>query len=198
MNKTAYPKIKAERKSGTEKIDGIQGATISEFWQWAYSNLMDNAERGIFAEWLVAKALGAADDTRTEWDKYDIQTRSGVCVEVKSSGYIQSWEQKKLSEIVFNVPQTIGWDREKNTYGQERKRQADVYIFCVHKHKEQETADPLNLNQWDFYVLDTKTLDKKINKQKTLTLKKLIALGAISTTYEHLNETVEKLGTKDY
>ena len=198
MNKAAYPKIKAERKCGTEKIDGIQGATISEFWQWAYSNLMDNAERGIFAEWLVAKALGAADDTRTEWDKYDIQTRSGICVEVKSSGYIQSWEQKKLSEIVFNVPQTIGWDSENNTYGQERKRQADVYVFCVHKHKEQETADPLNLNQWDFYVLDTKTLDKKINKQKTLTLKKLIALGAISATYEHLNETVEKLGTKEY
>lgn len=193
MNDCAYPKINAERKNENEQIIGIPETTISEFWQWAYSNVIDNAERGVFAEWLVAKALGAAGGTRIEWDKYDILTPSGICVEVKTSGYIQSWEQKKLSEIVFSVPQTQGWDSETNTYGQDKKRQADVYVFCVHKHKEQETVNPLDLSQWDFYVIDTKTLNSKIGKQKTLTLQKLIGLGAIMTTYDSLNETVENV-----
>lgn len=191
MSEIVYPRIKAKRKTGSERIVGISGTNISEFWQWAYSNVMDNAERGIFAEWLVAKALGAADGARTEWDKYDILTPSGISDEVKTSGYIQSWDQEKLSEIVFSVPMTKGWDSTTNTYSQDKKRQADIYVFCVHKHKDQETVEPLNLAQWDFYVIDTDTLNSKIGDQKSITLHKLIDIGAIQTIYSLLNETVE-------
>ena len=196
MNENKYPRIKAERKTGSERIKGLPGATISEFWQWAYSNVMDNAERGVFAEWLVAKALNAAKTTRTEWDKYDILTPSGIRVEVKTSGYIQSWEQNKLSEIIFSVPQTQGWDSVTNTYDSERKRQADIYVFCVHKHKEQETVDPLDLEQWAFYVIDTNTLNNEIGEQKSLSLKKLKDLGAECAVYDSLNETVARLYEK--
>lgn len=34
------------------------GATVSAFWAWAYSSLIDNKNRGVLAEFIVAMALG--------------------------------------------------------------------------------------------------------------------------------------------
>ena len=44
-------------------------ADFAGFSRWATGNLVDNRNRGIFAEWLVGQALGVieADDVRTEW-----------------------------------------------------------------------------------------------------------------------------------
>ena len=43
-------------------------ADFAGFSRWATGNLVDNRNRGIFAEWLVGQALGVieADDVRTE------------------------------------------------------------------------------------------------------------------------------------
>ena len=30
------------------------------------------------------------------------------------------------------------------------KRWADVYVFALRHHKERESVDPMNLDQWDF------------------------------------------------
>ena len=54
---------------------------------------MDNTARGTLAEFLVAAALGLLDTPRLEWDSYDLKTRTGVTIEVKSAAYIQSWKQ---------------------------------------------------------------------------------------------------------
>ena len=40
------------------------------------------------------------------------------------------------------------------------KRVAHVYVFCLLKHKCQETIDPLNVEQWEFYVVPTSKLDR--------------------------------------
>jgi hypothetical protein len=42
---------------GSERFSGLD-ATVAEFWRWAFSDLRDNTTRGIFAEFLVAKAVG--------------------------------------------------------------------------------------------------------------------------------------------
>lgn len=83
------------RKTGLEPIYDDKGKQISsvlEFWQWAYSDIIGNIERGHFAEYLVARALDAAKDTRVEWDKYDVLTNDDISIEVKSSGYVQTWQ----------------------------------------------------------------------------------------------------------
>ena len=48
---------------------------VGGFRDWALGNLVDNAARGWFAEWLVAKALGVIGDgdTRAEWDSVDLR-----------------------------------------------------------------------------------------------------------------------------
>jgi hypothetical protein len=76
------------RKSGTERFhrNGAQlGFDLLSFWQWSSSDLVNNVLRGRLAEYIVAQDLGVAGGTRTEWDAYDLQTKSGIKVEVKSA-----------------------------------------------------------------------------------------------------------------
>ena len=67
--------------------------TTLDFWCWAYSDLLDNATRGVVAEFLVAHALGRMNTPRRLWGAFDVRTNSGIKVEVKSAAYAQSWQQ---------------------------------------------------------------------------------------------------------
>jgi len=50
---------------------------LEGFRVWATGNLVDNRNRGIFAEWLVGTALGVVDPVvpRREWDAADLRFR---------------------------------------------------------------------------------------------------------------------------
>jgi len=58
----------AERLSPNEKIVGLDGLTVGDFWSWAYSDILSNRNRSIYAEFLVGSALGVLDKPRMEWD----------------------------------------------------------------------------------------------------------------------------------
>lgn len=45
----------------------------ADFYHWAYSDLLVNVNRGRFAEYIVATALGVAQTVREEWDAYDLK-----------------------------------------------------------------------------------------------------------------------------
>ena len=138
-----YPAIEPKRLSGNEAIiDGDNKVSdVLAFWQWAYSELVGNTERGALAEYLIACALGIENEPRISWNRYDLVSSEGVTIEVKSSGYLQTWEQDKLSDIQFGISETFGWDSITNEYTKDKMRQAKVYVFCVHNHKEQSTLD---------------------------------------------------------
>jgi len=85
---------------GAEEFAGCP-ATVLDFWRFAMPDLRTNNVRGYLAEFLVAQAVGAAG-AKVEWDAYDVLTPSGTRVEVKSSAYLQVWEQRRLSRIVFS------------------------------------------------------------------------------------------------
>lgn len=142
--------ISIERKTGAEPLHNNGQkfpTTVLSFWQWSASDLINNAMRGRLAEYLVAFALGVADGVRVEWDAYDVTTSSGLKIEVKSAVYLQSWKQTRPSAITFSIRPTLGWNAETNTYGVERKRQADVYVFALLSHRDKTTLDPLNVAQ---------------------------------------------------
>jgi hypothetical protein len=141
------------------------------FWRWAYSDLVSNATRGVLAEYIVGLALRCVDGgSRVEWDTCDLRTPQGNLVEVKSAAYVQTWHQRELSKISFDITPTNGWDAATNTVSTERKRQANVYVFCLLKHIDKVTVCPLNLDQWDFYVLSTNRLNNLVGKQESITL----------------------------
>jgi hypothetical protein len=46
--------------------------------------------RGVLAEFLVAKAVGATQTLKHEWTNFDVETQAGIRVDVKASAYWQS------------------------------------------------------------------------------------------------------------
>lgn len=70
-------------------IPGVPDHTVGDFWQWAYSDILSNRNRSIFAEFIVGVALGAVDKPRVEWDPADL-CYQGFKIEVKSSADCQS------------------------------------------------------------------------------------------------------------
>ena len=185
------------RKTGMEPIYDDKGKQISsvlEFWQWAYSDIIGNIERGHFAEYLVACALNVRQNTRVEWDKYDVLTNDDISIEVKSSGYVQTWQQKGKSKIAFSIRPTRAFNSKANAYEREIKRQAQIYVFCVHNYeKKDEGLNPLDMKQWDFYILPTEKLNIEVKEQKTISLQKIIKLGAEKCSYSELSASINKL-----
>ena len=131
-------------------------------------------------------ALGQNRDLSAAWGAYDFKTQHGTKIEVKSAAYIQSWYQKGFSKISFTVRPTQAWHPETNTFDKEAKRQADIYVFCLLKHRDQNTIDPLNLNQWEFYILATNKIEKDFPRAKTLTLRKLKSLNPTICSFDKL------------
>ncbi len=192
------PAIKVSRKNGSEPFHDNKKSTpfnLLSFWQWSSSDLVGNTLRGMLAEYIIASAVGSEKGTRTEWDAFDIETPDKIKIEVKSSAYIQSWSQTKLSSISFGIQPTKGWDAKTNTYSSQRARQSDIYVFCVLTHKDKNTIDPLNIDQWVFYILPTKTLNKVVANQKSITLSSLKKLNPIKVNYGSIKSTIMHLSS---
>lgn len=187
--------IKAIPKTGNEKLS-FEGSNLKynllDFWRWSVSDILSNATRGRFAEFLVGTAIGLKpENLRDEWDAYDLTTENGIKIEIKSAAYIQSWNQKKYSTISFSIKLARYWDAETNILQDEPKRHADIYVFCLLKHKDQSTIDPLKMEQWEFYVLPTFRLDNYERSKSSITLNSLKKLNE-SVEYKDLKKEIEK------
>ena len=187
--------IQIQPLSGEESFSSGEnplGFNVQSFWRWSASDLINNTMRGVLAEFIVAQALGIAQDkAREEWAPYDLETPDGLTIEVKSSAYIQSWGQKNLSAISFGCKPTKAWSNETGSFekGQPR-RQAKVYVFALLAHKDQFTLDPLNLDQWLFYVLPTAELNAR-GKQGTIGLGTLKKLNCSPVTFNELADRIK-------
>jgi hypothetical protein len=189
-----YPSIAATPRSPCEHLRDQNrqlGPTLGHFWTWGFSNIIDNTTRGVFAEFLVASALGVSDDVRRAWETFDLTTRWGTTVEVKSCAYLQSWAHANLSRITFGIGPSRAFDSETNTFSNEQRRQADVYVFCLLKHQDKATLDPLDVTQWEFYVLPTTVLNERCGAMKSISLKALLGLEPSRATYADLAATID-------
>jgi len=93
--------IKPTRKTGRESFvvsGNAIGVSVADYWAWAFSDVVNNTERGKLAEFIVASALGVADGVRSTWEKYDLSFM-GRGVEVKSAAYVQAWHQKNRCRL---------------------------------------------------------------------------------------------------
>ena len=165
--------------------------------------MLDNTARGVLAEFLVAKAVNRTNEPRSEWESFDVETESGVRVEVKSAAYAQSWAQKEPSKISFDIaPRAEVWNPETNEFVSHDPptRDSDVYVFCLLGQSHDPNPDPMDLDQWGFYVLATAELDRERPLQKTIALNPLKSLvqrttERSTTPYGELARVIETLGT---
>ena len=192
-----FPCLEIQRKNGSEPFmfQGTDaGFDLLGFWQWSVSDLVSNATRGVLAEFIVAQALGIAGGSRNEWDAFDLTSRSGLKIEVKSAAYVQSWYQRNLSPIIFRVGPRRGWDPKTNILEVQSKWQADVYVFALFAIQEKACANPMNLEQWEFYVLPVSTLENRKRSQYSITLRSLQALCPVPVRFIALREKIEGVG----
>jgi hypothetical protein len=191
------PPLVVKRKTGSEPFclgTAPLGFTLLEFWQWSSSDLVSNALRGRLAEFLVAQALGIAGGVRAEWDAFDLRTQAGLTIEVKSAAYLQTWAQKALSAISFDIAPTRHWDAATNQLASETHRQADLYVFALLAHRVKPTMDAMDLSQWEFLLLPKTTLDARFPNQKSLSLSALLKLEPERCSYGELGASIRRIG----
>ncbi|MCB9862782.1 MAG: hypothetical protein H6820_05470 [Phycisphaerales bacterium] len=177
-------------------LPGTNGATIGAYWKWAFSDIVSNANRGVFAEFLVAHALGVADRVRIEWDAVDLRY-AGVAIEVKSAAYVQSWAQKKLSAISYDIELKTSWDSMTNTSDSERRRSADIYVFCLFNetHRELARQSVLDMAHWEFFIVETAILNAEYPVQKSVQLSRIQRLTtsvAFSAVKARIDEIIRQ------
>ncbi|MCC2226256.1 hypothetical protein [Blautia fusiformis] len=187
-----------ELLNGNEKftLDGNDtGISVSEFWSWAYSDLLNNTLRGVLAEFLVKKSFSflppPREILRTDWTPYDLASPSGRRIEVKSAAYLQSWTEDYFSHIIFDIAPKRAWNPQTG-YSPERSRHSDLYVFCLYTARSREQSIR-NLDLWEFYVLPTSVLDQQKPNQKSIALNSLLSLEPIKTNFQDLGNIIETI-----
>lgn len=172
-------------------------ANIIDFWEWAYSDFTNNITRSVLAEYIVALSLDIknmeSEKHRIIWRPYDLMTKNGLRIEVKSAAYVQSWESKHPTHISFRIAQARLPDETGDFKSDSPlQRNSDVYIFCIYTAMSKDQS-PFNLELWDFYVLETSILDKEKGDQKTITMPSLLKLNPIKCNYSNLGNIINSI-----
>ena len=180
-----------ERLTPDQPIPALEGFTVGDFWAWAYSDLLSNRNRAIFAEFLVGSALGVLDKPRIEWDSYDLLYKEKK-IEVKASAYLQSWYQSQLSNIKFDIRCKKAWDPLTNKMAVEPRRSADCYVFCLFTETNPTKSNILDINAWRFYVVSAQQIDRICGQQKSISLGRLKQLTE-AIDYDTLHKAIDRL-----
>jgi hypothetical protein len=166
--------------------------TLLDFWKWSESDLLNSLTRARLAEFIVATALGArAEGPRDERSMLELVTPEGIEVRVKSGSFLKSFHQRDLSKVVF-IPQ-VRPPYAYATSGPHALSRPQVYVFALLDHVERSTVDPLDLDQWRFFVPPPSKLETLVTEQQhALSVPTLDELSAGSVPYEGLRAAVQK------
>jgi hypothetical protein len=143
----------------------------------------------MFAEYLVGECLELTDQPRVEWNCIDFRYRDRA-IEVKSAGYLQSWPQRSLSVISFDIAaRERPWDAATNT-NHSPGRSADLYVLCVHTDCARESCCVHDTARGDFYVLNIRKIIKTFGTQKTIRLNRILR-HCCAVKYPDLRGTID-------
>ena len=168
-----------------DRVISPTGQTIGDFWAWAFSDVLSNINRAVLAEWLVGSALDCVGDIRPIWAPWDLEYR-GSRIEVKSTSYHQNWKRSPNSRGDFDIKATMAdfprdpavpFGPEAEYYTDpEIKRRADIYVFAYYAEEDPAKVDPLEVDDWRFYVLPTPELEAHFGTQKKVALSRIRAV----------------------
>jgi len=127
---------------------------------------------------------------RGDWSIFDLKYRD-CGIEVKSASYHQRWHQDGLSRISFGVSKRKGWDANTNKSDQVSKRHADIYVLSLLAEKDRDKVNPLNMDQWRFWVVSTSFLDRRRRSQDSITYNSLIKEVGEPISYGKLKIAVD-------
>jgi len=176
--------------NGTKIELSNRKCTTLDFWRWGYSDLVQNINRGILAEYIVAWTLNLDNKPRDPWEPFDLKTKNGKRIEVKSTGYLQSWDYGTKPNPRFVIQERQRWT--KSGLDVTADYNADVYVLCYHKETDRKKLDPMNLSQWVFWVFSKNEIINLLNKRKSISIKQLKKEGfngfEVKELYSKINE----------
>jgi hypothetical protein len=145
---------------------------ILDFWKYKYSNVWNMQE--YIAEFLIEKSLRLEKSQNTDsWTLYDINYRNKR-IEIKETSYYHPWnENSKISkQRVFGI--TMANSSYENSSEENKfERQNDLYIFCLNIGETKEESNPMNIKNWEFYIVPTKIINNVCGNNKTINLGKV-------------------------
>jgi hypothetical protein len=178
------------------KHTGDKYFSVVEFWRYGFSNLNSNVLRGALAEFLIENAIRDKTqiDVRNPWGDSDVVTDDGLKIEVKCCSYIQDWDQNDFSYIQWTglKAKKLYWNEAVGSHDKsEADYKSDIYILCLFKHKEAETLDILDLDQWCFWVLSKERLKEVSKNANSVSLKRLEKVGIEPIGFGQINEAIK-------
>ena len=189
-----YKKLPVNKLTGNEvfKNTGSKNFSVLEFWQYGFSSLNSNVLRGALAEFIIENALkeNTQSEIRSPWGDYDVLFNEKK-IEVKCCSYIQDWDQNDYSKVSWS-----GLKAKELYYSDATRKmsdispnidyKSDVYVFALFMHKDHETLDILDMNQWCFWVLTKDKLREVTKDRSSLSMVKLQKLGIEPVAFNDL------------
>lgn len=177
-----------------EPLDPFRHGPVStalDFWQFLAGDARTNNLRGYLAEFLVARAVGATTG-RVEWDAYDVVTPTGVKVEVKTTGLVQAW-----GSVDGDATGQPGWRVSPTRHDLDSSMppafHADVYVFSLQTATRADAYDPLDVDQWRFYVVSRAALERL--RRRTFTPRNLERDGFLPLEWSALAQAIAVSGS---
>ena len=172
--------------------------SVDEFRSWVLSEWKSPTTRALLAEYYVRCALGCDHELAQDREYVDILLEDGGTIEVKTSAYLQpvrGGELKRTSPRFDIKEKTWAWSNELSDWKQSEapKRWADCYVFCLENADNPAAYDPLNLSQWEFFVLSTSRIDETFGRQKTVAIGRLRQEGFRSVAFSDLASEISKI-----
>jgi hypothetical protein len=172
--------------------------SVLEFWQYGFSNLNSNVLRGSLAEFIIENLLKNKNEigVRNPWGDYDILYKNKK-IEVKCSSYLQDWDQKEYSKINFSglKSKNLYWSSAVAPFNNDNTKnyKADIYVLCLVNHKDTETLNLLDLNQWSFYILKKEQLKDISNNGNSISLIKLEKNNVTPTEHKEVKNRLDEI-----
>ena len=164
-----------------------------DFWRFHYSNIYDLQDK--IAEFIVSKALGINKAQNDQyWTLWDVSYRDKR-IEVKETSYYHSFnkEGKVSKQRVFGITKANGSYDLAKSGNSEFCRQNDVYVFCLNIGDTRESSNPLNLNNWEFYIVPTAVINEKCGNNKSISLGRIKSFGFSAKRYNEIKAEIDTI-----
>ena len=190
-------KKEVKKMTGNEIFKG-KDFSILEFWQYGFSNLNSNILRGSLAEFIIENLLKEKSEIgiRNPWGDFDVLYKNKK-IEIKCSSYLQDWNQNEYSKIIFAglKAKDLYWSSAVASFNNDNSKnyKADIYILCLVNHKNPETLNLLDLDQWSFYILTKDDLKRISNNGNTVSLIKLEKNNIIPIKHKDVKNYLDEI-----
>ncbi|MCY4460760.1 MAG: hypothetical protein OXC26_10275 [Albidovulum sp.] len=172
--------------------------SMDEFRRWVLSDWKSPTTRASLAEYYVRCALGRDNEPAQDWEYVDIVLEDGGKIEVKASAYLQPVRGRKLrlTSPRFDIKEkTLAWSSKLSDWkrSEEPKRWADCYVFCLENMDDPATYNPLDLSQWEFFVVSTCRINETFGHQKSVAIGRLRQEGFRSVVFSGLGPEISRV-----